>query len=167
MLEPGEEFAGYRIVRILGRGGMGAVYAAAHPRLPRTVALKPLTLSGTDASAQARFEREAELLVQLDHPGIVNIFDRGVDGEVPWIAMQFVDGEDASTALRRQGVFAPDRVQHLAAQVAEALDFAHSRGVLHRDVKPATSCWPRVSVASAPSWWTSGSRPRPMPPIRI
>ena len=108
MLEPGEEFAGYRIVRILGRGGMGAVYAAAHPRLPRTVALKPLTLSGTDASAQARFEREAELLVQLDHPGIVNIFDRGVDGEVPWIAMQFVDGEDASTALRRQGVFAPD-----------------------------------------------------------
>ncbi|NKX90538.1 serine/threonine protein kinase [Nocardia coubleae] len=83
--------------------------------------------------ARARFEREADLAARLDHPNIVTVYDRGVDGNRPWIAMQYVPGTDAATV----GVLEPLRAVRIVSEVAEALDFAHSRGVLHRDVKPA------------------------------
>ncbi|MBB2893059.1 protein kinase domain-containing protein [Flexivirga oryzae] len=136
-LHEGDIFAGYRIRGLLGRGGMGAVYAADHPRLPRTVAIKTLTAATDDREALARFEREAEMIARLDHPGIVSVLDRGVEDGVPWISMQFVRGSDVAALLRAHGPMPLDRAATIAAQTADALDYAHARGVLHRDVKPA------------------------------
>ncbi|MFD8098543.1 serine/threonine-protein kinase [Nocardia fluminea] len=132
----GTVFAGYRIDRLLGRGGMGTVYLAAHPRLPRRVALKLLDRElYSDDEVRGRFEREADVSAHLDHPGIVSVLDRGVEDGLMWISMQYVDGRDAS-AFRGEPL-APARAVGIIAQTAEALDYAHDRGVLHRDVKPA------------------------------
>ncbi len=138
-LEPGSYFAGYRIERLLGQGGMGAVYLAKHPRLPRRDALKILDVSlGSDSGFRARFEREAEIAASLDHPNIVSIYDRGIEGERAWISMQFVDGSDAAK-LVKQGPSAlpPRRAVDIVAQAARGLDYAHRKGLLHRDIKPA------------------------------
>ncbi|MFD6399495.1 protein kinase [Nocardia sp. NPDC060249] len=132
----GTVFAGYRIDRLLGRGGMGTVYLAAHPRLPRQVALKLLNRElSSDHEVRGRFEREADVSAHLDHPGIVSVLDRGIEDGLMWISMQYVDGRDAS-AFRGEPL-APARAVGIIAQTAEALDYAHDRGVLHRDVKPA------------------------------
>ncbi len=132
----GTVFAGYRIDRLLGRGGMGTVYLAAHPRLPRQVALKLLNRElYADDEVRGRFEREADVSAHLDHPGIVSVLDRGVENGLMWISMQYVDGTDASV-FRREPMD-PARAIGIITQTAEALDYAHDRGVLHRDVKPA------------------------------
>ncbi|MFD6451236.1 serine/threonine-protein kinase [Nocardia sp. NPDC060220] len=132
----GTVFAGYRIDRLLGRGGMGTVYLAAHPRLPRQVALKLLDRElYSDDEVRGRFEREADVSAHLDHPGIVSVLDRGVEDGLMWISMQYVDGRDAS--VFRGEPLDPARAIGIIAQTAEALDYAHDRGVLHRDVKPA------------------------------
>ncbi|MGW6422741.1 protein kinase domain-containing protein [Nocardia sp. NPDC055053] len=132
----GTVFAGYRIERLLGRGGMGTVYLAAHPRLPRQVALKLLNRElYSDPEVRGRFEREADVSAHLDHPGIVSVLDRGVEDGLMWISMQYVDGTDAS--VFRGTPLDPVRAVGIVAQTAEALDYAHERGVLHRDVKPA------------------------------
>ncbi|MFE7718996.1 protein kinase [Nocardia rhizosphaerihabitans] len=132
----GTVFAGYRIERLLGRGGMGTVYLAAHPRLPRRVALKLLNRElYSDPEVRGRFEREADVSAHLDHPGIVSVLDRGVEDGLMWISMQYVDGTDAS--VFRGTALDPTRAVDIVAQTAEALDYAHERGVLHRDVKPA------------------------------
>ncbi|MGS2806332.1 protein kinase domain-containing protein [Nocardia sp. MW-W600-9] len=132
----GTVFAGYRIERLLGRGGMGTVYLAAHPRLPRQVALKLLNRElSSDPEVRGRFEREADVSAHLDHPGIVSVLDRGVEDGLMWISMQYVDGTDAS--VFRGAPVDPARAIDIVAQTAEALDYAHERGVLHRDVKPA------------------------------
>ncbi|MEV6655737.1 serine/threonine-protein kinase [Nocardia fluminea] len=136
-LRAGEIFAGYRIERVLGAGGMGSVYAARHPRLPRLVAVKLLHAAySADPVFRGRFEREADLAGRLDHPNIVAIHDRGSEDGRLWIAMQYVAGSDAETALRA-GPLAPPRALHIARSTADALDFAHTAGLLHRDVKPA------------------------------
>lgn len=136
-LRPGADFAGYRIERVLGVGGMGSVYAARHPRLPRLVALKLLHSSfAEDPVFRGRFEREAELAGRLDHPNIVTIHDRGREGSQLWISMQYVEGTDAETAVRT-GQMPPLRALYVAAATADALDYAHRAGMLHRDVKPA------------------------------
>lgn len=116
---------------------MGAVYAADHPRLPRMVALKTLTAATDDATARAQFQREAEMVARLDHPNIVTVLDRGIEGDLPWISMQFVDGTDCAHALKTQGPFSVPRAVHVLTETAKALDDAHAHGVLHRDVKPA------------------------------
>jgi serine/threonine protein kinase, bacterial len=133
-------FAGYTILRPLGSGGMADVYLAKHPRLPRRDALKVLT-SGTTADPEfrERFNREADLAATLWHPHIVAVHDRGeFDGHL-WIAMDYVEGTDAARLMRerfRGGMSAQDVCAILSA-VAGALDYAHARGLLHRDVKPA------------------------------
>ncbi|MBF6416676.1 serine/threonine-protein kinase [Nocardia cyriacigeorgica] len=135
-MREGEVFAGYTIDRQLGRGGMGAVYLARHPRLPRRIALKLLNEElFSDKELRARFEREADLVAQLDHPNIVTVYDRGADDGRLWISMHYVDGVDAATVDPR--TLPPTRAVQIVAETAKALDFAHSRGVLHRDVKPA------------------------------
>ncbi|MFD4440904.1 serine/threonine-protein kinase [Nocardia sp. NPDC058519] len=134
--EAGTVFAEYRIDRLLGRGGMGTVYLAAHPRLPRRVALKLLNRElYSDHEVRGRFEREADVSAHLDHPGIVSVLDRGVEDGLMWISMQYVDGRDAS--VFRGEPLDPVRAIGIITQTAEALDYAHDRGVLHRDVKPA------------------------------
>ena len=138
MLTAGSQVAGYRVIRELGRGGMGAVYLAAHPTLPRHDALKVLSAElSRDPDFRTRFLREADVAARLDHPNIVSVYDRGqTDGGQLWIAMQFVDGTDADAA-QREGTMSPDRAVHVISEVAKALDHAHSHEVVHRDVKPA------------------------------
>lgn len=138
MLTNGSMVGGYRIERELGAGGMGSVYLAAHPTLPRRDALKVLSRElSRDPDFRTRFTREADVAASLDHPQIVSVYDRGQtdDGQL-WIAMQFVDGTDADAALR-DGKMTPPRAVHIVSEVAKALDFAHSRNVVHRDIKPA------------------------------
>lgn len=136
MVSDGTVFAGYTIDRQLGRGGMGSVYLARHPRLPRWTALKLLNQElYSDKEIRARFEREADLVAQLDHPNIVTVFDRGVEGDQLWISMQYIDGVDASTLDPR--TLPPERAVQIIGETAAALDYAHRAGVLHRDVKPA------------------------------
>ena len=138
-LPEGAVFAGYTIVRPLGAGGMGEVYLATHPRLPRQDAIKllPASLSGNDAYRQ-RFAREADLASKLWHPHIVGVHDRGeTDGQL-WIAMDYVDGTDAAHLLADRypaGMPASD-VSAIVTAIADALDYAHDQGLLHRDVKP-------------------------------
>ncbi|MFD4402560.1 protein kinase [Nocardia sp. NPDC058499] len=138
-LAPGSVFAGYIIERLLGAGGMGEVYAARHPRLPRSDAVKVLAAPLTyDDSYRRRFEREADLAASLSHPGVVSVHDRGeFDGRL-WIALQLIDGVDASALLRAapEGMAVADVVRAVA-EVADALDYAGARGLVHRDVKPA------------------------------
>lgn len=136
----GATFAGYTILGQVGAGGMGEVYLAQHPRLPRSEALKVLRkdVSAEDGYRQ-RFLREADLAAALWHPNIVRVNDRGeFDGQL-WITMDFVDGTDAATLLRDRypvGMPADDVVKIIAA-IASALDYAHQHELLHRDVKPA------------------------------
>ncbi|WP_316576348.1 serine/threonine-protein kinase [Nocardia canadensis] len=136
---PGASLAGYRIERRLGGGGMGAVYLARHPRLPRRDALKVLDARlAVEPTFRARFEREADLAARLRHPNVVQIFDRGVDGDRLWIAMQFVDGLDAAQLLRHGlAILTPERAVRIVAEAAKGLDYAHRQGLLHRDIKPA------------------------------
>ncbi|MFC8386493.1 serine/threonine-protein kinase [Nocardia sp. NPDC057272] len=131
--------AGYRIERRLGGGGMGTVYLARHPRLPRRDAVKVLDVRlAVEPTFRARFEREADLAARLRHPNVVQIFDRGVDGDRLWIAMQFVDGLDAAQLLRQGlSVLTPQRAVRIVAEAAKGLDYAHRQGLLHRDIKPA------------------------------
>jgi len=139
-LHDGDIFAGYTIQRLLGAGGMGEVYLARHPRLPRLDALKILSMDATgDEEFRARFIREAELAATLWHPHIVGVHDRGeFDGRL-WISMDYVDGTDARHLIeQRYPSGMPLReVVEIVTAVAEALDFAHERRLLHRDVKPA------------------------------
>jgi len=136
----GETFAGFTILRVLGAGGMGTVYLAAHPRLPRQDALKVLPTEWTsDPQYRARFLREAELTASLSHPNILGVHDRGeYDGQL-WISMDYVGGTDASRLLREQHPdgLPVDEALEIITAVASALDYAHQRGLLHRDVKPA------------------------------
>ncbi|MBF6172527.1 serine/threonine protein kinase [Nocardia blacklockiae] len=135
-MRQGQIFAGYAIERQLGQGGMGSVYLARHPRLPRLTALKLLNRElVADNEIRARFEREADLAARLDHPNIVTVFDRGVEAEQMWISMQYIDGTDAASLAP---VTLPvTEALRIVADTAKALDHAHSFGVLHRDIKPA------------------------------
>jgi serine/threonine-protein kinase len=139
-LTSGKTFAGYRIVRLLGSGGMGEVYLAEHPRLPRRDALKVLTTDvSADSEYRARFNREADLASTLWHPHIVSVHDRGgYDGQL-WISMDYVDGLDAARLLagRFPAGMPTHQVVRIVTAVASALDYAHKQGLLHRDVKPA------------------------------
>lgn len=139
-LAGGDVFAGYTIARVLGIGGMGEVYLAQHPRLPRQDALKVLgDRVSHDEEFRQRFNQEADMVATLSHPNIVTIYDRGDHAGHLWIAMDFVDGIDAGRLLNErfpQGV-PPAEVVRIVAAVAAALDYAHSRGLLHRDIKPA------------------------------
>ena len=139
-LTNGQTFAGYTIIRLLGSGGMGEVYLAQHPRLPRRDALKLLPRDwSTDAEYRARFNREADLASTLWHPHIVGVHDRGEEDGQLWISMDFVDGLDAARLLadRYPAGMPIEEVARIITAVASALDYAHKQGLLHRDVKPA------------------------------
>ncbi|WP_157171938.1 serine/threonine-protein kinase, partial [Nocardia higoensis] len=144
MLEQGEVFAGFTVERLLGQGGMGSVYLARHPRTGKRTALKLLNRElFTDQQVRARFEREADLVAQLDHPGIIAVYDRGSENDQLWISMQYVDGVDAASVNAL--TLPPERAVQIIEGVADALDYAHGRGVLHRDVKPANILLARAS----------------------
>ena len=128
----------YRVDRVLGRGGMGAVYCAHDMRLERDVAIKVVRAELlSDPDARTRFRREAQMVARLQHPGIVAVFDYGTlpDGAA-FLVMEYVRGRDLRAVLRADGPMAPERVVSLLHAIAGPVDTAHQLGVLHRDLKP-------------------------------
>ena len=132
------DFLGYRLEELIGRGGMGVVYRAYDLRLKRPVALKLVApaLAG-DERFRARFARESELLMSLEHPNVVPIHDAGDVGGRVYLAMRLVDGTDLGSLLRSEGAIEPARAMAICTQIAAALDAAHAHGLVHRDVKPS------------------------------
>ncbi len=137
-ISPGETFAGYRVESLLGRGGMGVVYRAMDLSLLRPVALKLIAPElAEDERFRARFLREPRLAASLDHPSVVPIYEAGEwEGQL-YLAMRYVEGDDLRTVLEREGKLTPEFTVGVLTQVADALDGAHRRDLVHRDVKPA------------------------------
>jgi serine/threonine-protein kinase len=133
----GTTLAGYRVERLLGHGAMGAVYLARDEHLDRPVALKLLPRElASDQRFRDRFLRESRLAATLEHPSIVTVYSAGEADGLLYLAMRFVDGGDLGELIDRDGRLEPDRALDIVGQVAGALDAAHGRGLIHRDVKP-------------------------------
>ena len=132
-LAPGSRVAGYLLERLVGVGGMAAVYQARDERLGRVVALK--VLAG-DEALRRRFVREARAVAAVDHPHIIPVYEAGEADGVQFIAMRFVAGGTLQGVIRDHGALPPRRAAAFISQVASALDAAHALGLVHRDVKP-------------------------------
>ena len=133
----GTFLAGYRLESVLGRGGMGVVYLAEDTRLGRNVAVKVLAPEhAAEDRFRERFLRESRLAASIDHPNILPVFEAGRDGDVVFLVMRYVASGDLRDLLLREGRLEVRRALHLLGQVGSALDAAHGRGLVHRDVKP-------------------------------
>jgi len=127
----------YRLVEMIGSGGMAVVYKAIDTLLHRPVAIKILREAYADDPAfLARFQHEARSAARLDHPNVVTIYDVGQDGDLHYIVMEYVEGEDLKTIIRREGRLSVDRAVDIAAQIAAGVGHAHKAGIIHCDVKP-------------------------------
>jgi serine/threonine-protein kinase len=136
---PGQMIAGrYRVVAMAGRGGMGEVYRAEDLTLGQLVAIKFLPEAfSEDAATLSRFHSEVRIARQVSHPNVCRVFDIGDADGVPFLSMEFVDGEDLASVVRRIGRLSPDKATEVARQICAGLAAAHERGVVHRDLKPA------------------------------
>lgn len=153
--------AQYQVVRLLGRGGMGAVYLARDLALHRVVALKVLAEdTRSSVEGRERFRREARMAAQLTHPNIVPVYAFGETENLSYIVMQYVDGESLGDRLRRERRLGAEETRHILMELTLALEYAHSEGVVHRDLKPENVLLERsgrvmladFSVAMRPSW---------------
>jgi YVTN family beta-propeller protein len=137
-ISAGSIVAGYRIESIAGQGGMGVVYRATQLGLGRPVALKLIaTELAHDVSFRQRFQRESQIAASIDHPNVIPVYEAGESDGSLFLAMRYVDGTDLGALVGREGRLAPDRAVRIVAQIAAALDAAHRRALVHRDVKPA------------------------------
>jgi serine/threonine protein kinase len=132
----------YRIVKKLGAGAMGQVYAAEDPVLERRIAIKIVPLdphlpAAVRQAYLARFADEAKASARLDHPSIVQVYDAGLENEIPWIAFQLVEGENLDAMLKRRGKLSVRRAVLFTLDIAAALQHAHANSIIHRDIKPA------------------------------
>jgi len=133
----GTDFAGYRLRAVLGRGGMSIVYQAENPRLGNLIALKVLAPElANDQVFRTRFREESQIAASLNHPHVIPIHDFGSAKELLYIAMRYVSGTDLRHLIEKRGWLTPHESVHLLEQAARALDAAHRRGLVHRDVKP-------------------------------
>src|SRR5438105_2826197 len=132
----------YKIVREMGRGAIGVVDHAIDPNIGRPVAIKTIQLSGARSPEEQerlreRLFREARSAGMLSHPGIVTIYDVEQQGDLAYIAMEFVDGPTLDQLLSAPEPLPPDQMFGILSQTATALDYAHQKGIVHRDIKPA------------------------------
>ena len=138
MAEIGTVLGGrYRLVELLGQGGMATIFRAHDTQLGRDVAVKLLRPEyGRDPDFGSRFRQEAQNAASLNHPNIVSVYDYGQDAAGPFIVMELVEGEDLSSIVRRSGALPPRQAARIVAETGRALEAAHARGIVHRDVKP-------------------------------
>lgn len=137
-IEPTAIIAGYRIEEILGRGGMGVVYRSRQLALDREVAIKLIaTDRAQDPVFRERFKAESRIAASIEHANVIPVYEAGEDNGLLFIAMRLVDGFDLGQLLANVGALAPERAARIIAQLSGALDAAHARGLVHRDVKPA------------------------------
>ena len=135
-LPAGAKVGQYVIEKLIGRGGMGAVYKGKHPMLDREVAVKVLPPEfAADADFVTRFKREAMALAKLQHPNIVGVHDMGVQGELYYFVMEYVEGVDLRRLLRDR-TLKPEQALAIVPKLCTALEYAHARGIVHRDIKP-------------------------------
>ncbi|HMK29036.1 MAG TPA: serine/threonine-protein kinase, partial [Terriglobales bacterium] len=130
----------YEVTGELGKGAMGVVYRAVDPNIGRTVALKTMRVDvhGTEAEEMLRrFRNEARSAGLLNHPNVVIIYDAGEDNGIFYIAMEYIEGTTLAALLNQRHVLPLEKVVDIGSQVCMGLDYAHSRGVVHRDVKPS------------------------------
>jgi len=153
MVEVGTILGGrYRLVRMIGRGGMGTVFEAVQTDLDRPVAIKVLNPElANDEEGIRRFHREAKAAAALSHPSIVQVTDfRAEPGESAFLVMDLLRGQSLAGRIRDHGRLAPDRVAHIGMQVLDALEVAHEAGVIHRDIKPDNVF---LTQRAAPTTW--------------
>src|SRR5262245_31014991 len=137
-MQPGQTFGPFVIEKALGSGAMGAVYRARYKKDNRKMALKIISLGliGNETS-RARFDREASILKQLNHPNIVGFFGAGRSQGTPYYAMEFIEGESLDHVMNRRGRLTWEEVIQLGGQLCDALQHAHEKGIIHRDLKPS------------------------------
>ena len=147
----GDEFAGYRVRSVLGRGGMSVVYQAENLRLSSIIALKVLAPElASDDVFRARFLEESRIAASLNHPNVIPIYDMGSHDELLYIAMRYVSGTDMRQMIKKRGRILPATALFLVGQAARALDAAHRKGLVHRDVKPGNLLIERGSDEADP-----------------
>jgi serine/threonine-protein kinase len=133
----GDEFAGYRLRSVLGRGGMSVVFQAEHPRLGNVVAVKVLAPElASDDVFRTRFLEESRIAASMNHPNVIPIHDMGASDGLLYIVMRYVSGTDLRQMIKKRGRLQPEVAVFLLSQAARALDAAHAKGLVHRDVKP-------------------------------
>jgi YVTN family beta-propeller protein len=133
----GDEFAGYRLRSVLGRGGMSVVFQAEHPRLGNVVAIKVLAPElASDDIFRTRFLEESRIAASMNHPNVIPIHDMGASDGLLYIVMRYVSGTDLRQMIKKRGRLQPEVAVFLLSQAARALDAAHAKGLVHRDVKP-------------------------------
>jgi serine/threonine protein kinase len=147
----GDEFAGYRVRSVLGRGGMSVVYQAENLRLSSVIALKVLAPElAEDDVFRARFLEESRIAASLNHPNVIPIYDMGSQDDLLYIAMRYVSGTDMRQMIKKRGRILPATALFLVSQAARALDAAHRKGLVHRDVKPGNLLIERGSDEADP-----------------
>jgi serine/threonine protein kinase len=138
VLSPGSTIAGYEIESVVGSGGIGVLYRARQLRLNRPVALKLVEPElAVEPLVRERLRREARTVASLDHPNVVPLYEAGEEHGTVFIATRWIDGTELGSLIRRDGPMRPRRAARIAAQIASALEVAHEKGLIHRDVKPS------------------------------